>query len=260
MTGRICVFGLGEAGSEIADGAVRLGFDVSGYDPADVVTPAGVSRHADPSTAVVGADAVFAITAASDAMTAATQAIDGIGPDALYADFSTATPAQKRAIADRVGGRPFAGVALMGVVPGNGVDTPMLVSGSGASRFTALLGLDTIRTIGPDPGTAAAHKLVRSVVTKGLAAAVIEALRAAEALGITEASWSDITRQIETADVGFVRRLVVGSETHAARRIEEMEASAAMLRELGVDPHVAEAAVAGLRSIGVRGMPGVPQA
>ena len=44
-------------------------------------------------------------------------------------------------------------------------------------------------------------------------------------------------------------RLVEGSAQHAARRAEEMAAARAMLEELGVEPRVAAASEAWLRSL-----------
>ena len=44
-------------------------------------------------------------------------------------------------------------------------------------------------------------------------------------------------------------RFVEGSRIHAVRRIEEMEAAAELLRELGIEPRVAEAAAGVLRRL-----------
>jgi hypothetical protein len=46
-----------------------------------------------------------------------------------------------------------------------------------------------------------------------------------------------------------VRRLVEGSRQHAGRRVDEMAAAVAMLEELGVEPRVAAASEAWLRSL-----------
>jgi len=39
-------------------------------------------------------------------------------------------------------------------------------------------------------------------------------------------------------------RLLVGSQAHAARRVDELEAAGELLRELGVEPRIAEASAA----------------
>src|SRR5688500_13459126 len=117
---RIAVFGLGEAGSLIAADLVKAGQAVSGYDPADVATPAGVTRHDRPTAAVRDADFVIALTAARDARIAIEQALADIPPTALYADFSTSSAGLKRELATVAAGRnlPFVDVALVSIVPG----------------------------------------------------------------------------------------------------------------------------------------------
>ena len=42
----------------------------------------------------------------------------------------------------------------------------------------------------------------------------------------------------------LLERLLEGSRTHAARRVEEMEAARALLLELGIEPRVAAASAA----------------
>jgi hypothetical protein len=48
-------------------------------------------------------------------------------------------------------------------------------------------------------------------------------------------------------------RLLEGSSTHAARRVDEMRAAAAFLEELGVEPRVAGAAADWLAQLDARG-------
>jgi 3-hydroxyisobutyrate dehydrogenase-like beta-hydroxyacid dehydrogenase len=250
---RICVFGLGEAGGAIAGDLVTAGADVHGYDPAGVATPAGVVRHDDPRHAAIGADLVLAITAAADATTALTQAVDVVSPQAIYADLSTASAGLKRRLADVAGqtGFAFVDVAMMAPVPGNGLHTPALASGAAAHGFVATmrrLGMP-VDHAGDEPGVAATRKLLRSVVMKGLAALVIEALRAARAADLTRETWDNVVAQITAADEDFLRRLLAGTGTHALRRLHEMEAAADLLTELGVDPVMTRATAAGLRTL-----------
>jgi 3-hydroxyisobutyrate dehydrogenase-like beta-hydroxyacid dehydrogenase len=106
-----------------------------------------------------------------------------------------------------------------------------------------------VTAIGPEPGDAAARKLVRSVFMKGLAAAIGEALAAAERLGRYDDVRADIELTLTGADGALLERLVEGSPRHAERRADEMAAAAAMLEELGVPPRVATASEAWLRSL-----------
>jgi 3-hydroxyisobutyrate dehydrogenase-like beta-hydroxyacid dehydrogenase len=259
---RIAVIGLGEAGSLIAADLVKAAQAVTGYDPANVPTPSGIVRHDRPTAAVRDADVVIALTAARDARTAIEQTLADIPPTALYADFSTSSAGLKRELATVAAGRnlPFVDVALVGIVPGNGLCTPALASGSGAARFVAMfrpLGMP-VELVSEVAGDAATRKLLRSVVMKGLAGTVIEALRGAEQAGCADWLWNNLAADITNADASFLARLVRGTQLHAARRLEEMEAAAALLGELGVEPLLTRGAVENLRGVPREGIPTIP--
>jgi 3-hydroxyisobutyrate dehydrogenase-like beta-hydroxyacid dehydrogenase len=258
----IAIFGLGEAGSLIGADLAAAGFAVSGYDPAPVATPSGVTRFDDPAQAVRHADAVLAITAQADAVTAARQALGDIPATALYADLSTASAGLKRRLAEILAshGIEFADIALMATVPGKGLRTPALASGAGAQRFVSMFapaGMP-VEAIGADPGAAATRKLLRSVMMKGLAAVVIESLRAGDRAGCADWLWRNLADEITGADAALLARLVRGTGTHAKRRLHEMEASAALLAELGVDPIMTRATVESLRRVRAEGIPSIP--
>jgi 3-hydroxyisobutyrate dehydrogenase-like beta-hydroxyacid dehydrogenase len=250
---RIAIFGLGEAGANIAGDLAERGIDVHAYEPRLLETPVGVVRRADPSTAVADVDAVFAFTSSADAPGALEQALEAIPKSALYADFSTASAGVKQRLAEHCAsaGLSFADVAMMSPVPGNGMFTPMLVSGSGADRFVELFfpaGF-VVEHSGPIAGTAATRKLLRSVVIKGFAALVIESMHAANAAGLGEETWNNLVGQFTAADGAFLRRLVEGTGTHSLRRLHEMEATAELLDELGVDPLMTRSTVESLQRI-----------
>jgi 3-hydroxyisobutyrate dehydrogenase-like beta-hydroxyacid dehydrogenase len=262
---RVCVFGLGEAGSLIAgDLAMLPGVEVRGYDPAGVATPAGVLRHDDPQAAAVGADLVLGITVAADAATALAQALDAIPRGAVYADLATASAGLQRSLASTAAGAGlgFTDVALMSPVPGRGLRTPALASGPSARAFIATMGPlgMPVEHAGDQPGMAATRKLLRSVVIKGLTAVVVESMQAAEAAGLAVETWDNITGQLAAADEGFIRRLVAGTGRHAARRVHEMEAAAELLAELGVEPIMTRATAAWLHSVeaGASSVPSLP--
>ena len=248
---RLAVFGLGEAGSLFAAGAVAAGAQVHGYDPADVATPEGVVRHETPTAAVTEADIVLALTAAVDAEGALRQALGAMPTTAVYADGATGSSGLKRRLSDLAAEHAvaFVDVALMSPVPGKGIATPALASGSGAQRFVELmtpLGMDVVDD-GPEAGRAAARKLLRSVVMKGFAALLIESMDAAHAAGLADETWENLVAQFTDADEDLMRRLVVGTGGHSLRRMHEMEASAALLVELGIDPVMTRGTVESLR-------------
>ncbi len=259
---RIAVFGLGEAGSLFAADLLAAGNEVTAYDPAYFDTPAGVKRVDEPAEAVHETDVVLAITAAADAETAIRQALDVIPAGALYADLATASAGLKQALAEIAQSRgfDFADIALMSTVPGKGLRTPALASGTGAQRFVALfkpLGMP-VAAISEVAGDAATRKLLRSVMMKGLAALVIEAMRAGRKAGCADWLWENLAGQIADADEELLRRLVSGTATHALRRLHEMEASMQLLEELKVDPVMTRATVESLRRVPAEGLPELP--
>jgi 3-hydroxyisobutyrate dehydrogenase len=71
-------------------------------------------------------------------------------------------------------------------------------------------------------------------------------VEAAKAAGVEERVRGDVAGVIGEP---LLDRLLTGSRVHASRRVDEMEAAAAYLEELGVTPHVSLAAAAWLRQL-----------
>jgi 3-hydroxyisobutyrate dehydrogenase-like beta-hydroxyacid dehydrogenase len=258
----VAVLGLGEAGSRFATDLVAAGARVTAFDPAPVPTPQGVVRCADPGEAVDSAEVVIALTSPADAAGVFDATLDAMADGGVFADLTTSPPAAKAARDELATsrGRAFVDVALMAPVPGRGVGTPSLASGPGAERYAAALRPlgGSVVVIGDRTGDATTRKLLRSVMMKGLAAVVIEALRAGHAAGLGEWLWSDVVAEITAADEQLLVRLVDGTGVHAARRVHEMQASASMLESLGVEPLMTRSTVESLRRVVADGVPEVP--
>ncbi len=258
----IAIFGLGEAGSLIAADLAVAGVTVSGFDPARVMTPAGVTRFQNPVDAVKNADVVLGLTAQADAERAIRQALDAISPAALYADLSTSSAGVKRDLANLAASRgiDFVDIALMTIVPGFGLKTPALASGPGAERYVSIfkpLGMP-VEAISTVPGDAATRKLLRSVMMKGLASLVIEAMHAGHAAGCADWLWNNMVEQLSVADERMLSRLVTGTGVHALRRLHEMQASMALLNELGVEPIMTRATILSHAQVLEQGVPAIP--
>jgi 3-hydroxyisobutyrate dehydrogenase-like beta-hydroxyacid dehydrogenase len=240
----VAILGLGEAGSEIAAGLVAAGASVRGYDPLVIPGP-GITPCRDEADAASGAGLVLSVNSAHDAEGALRSGIDGLACDAVWADMNTAGPAAKRSLAAIAAEheRQFADIALMSPVPGRGLHTPMLVSGSGASRANRILtGLGaSLESLDGPAGLAATKKLLRSVFYKGMAAAVLEALSAARAADLEDWLYEHIGAELTAANADTVARLENGSRRHAVRREAEMAAAAALLVDLGVPSWVSQA-------------------
>jgi 3-hydroxyisobutyrate dehydrogenase-like beta-hydroxyacid dehydrogenase len=242
---RIAVLGLGEAGSEIARDLVAAGVDVRGYDP-KVAPPDGVTPRADEADAVRDADLVLSVNSSHDAMTALVNALPAVRPGTIWADLNSASPGAKAELTAVAAPREVkvVDVALMSTVPGKGVRTPMIVSGDGAAEYAEVLaGFGNTVRVQPGPaGAAISRKLLRSVFWKGVAAAAVEAMTAADVAGCAEWLHDNIKAELVGFDEGTLDKMLEGSRKHARRRADEMSAAAEQLRELGVEARIAAAA------------------
>ena len=265
---KIVLFGLGEAGSLIGSDIVaaakekRIALKVSGFDPADIKTPPGVLRTTIPTDAVADADFILSFTGSVDALNALNQSIELIPPSAIYADFASASAGLKRElakIADDAGFK-FCDVALMAMVPGNGIKTPAMFAGNGATELKDLLSTIgmPVEIVSDSAGDAAERKLLRSVVIKGLAGLLIESLEGGHKAGCAQWLWKNLVDEFTAMDARMLQRLVQGTGVHAGRRLHEMEASAQQLTELGVDPLMTASTVAHLDKVKRIGVPDVP--
>jgi 3-hydroxyisobutyrate dehydrogenase-like beta-hydroxyacid dehydrogenase len=223
---------------------VAAGADVRGYDP-KVPHVDAVEPRDDEADAVRDADLVLSVNSSHDAMTALVNALPALRPGTVWADLNTASPGLKAALAEQLAGRqvPAVDVALMAPVPGKGLRTPMLVSGDGAEQYAGMLAAFGVEvSIQPGPaGTAISRKLLRSVFYKGLAAAAVEAVTAADAAGCGEWLRGNISAELVGFDDRTLDRLLEGTRTHARRRADEMAAATEQLAELGIPPRISAA-------------------
>lgn len=165
----------------------------------------------------------------------------------LYADLNSVSPAVKQSIARTIAGTGarFVEIAVMGPVPPEGHRVPMLAGGAAAPEFIerfAPFGL-RIDIAGAEVGAAAATKMFRSIVVKGMEALLTECVLAASRYGAEPRVFASLDESFpglnwsELADY-MVGRVVV----HGERRAREMEEVAETLRALDIEPIMAEAA------------------
>lgn len=250
---KVAVLGLGEAGSRLAADLARAGDEVSGYDPTPPASIDGVRRRATAEEAVAGCELVLAVTPATQASTVLETVAADLDGGTVYADLSTGAPEAKRHLAARAaaGGVAFADVALMAPVPGRGLAVPALAAGTGAVRYAEWINArgGDVEVVGEEAGAAAARKLLRSILMKGLAALVLESHEAAARHGEAEWFWDHLVAQLGAVDEALLLRFLHGTGPHAERRLAEMQATRQMLVELGVEPIMTEAVIERLRRL-----------
>lgn len=241
----VAMLGVGEAGTHFANGLATMGVNVRCWDPAP---KRALHQHvffADSNPhAVQGADFVFSVNLASVALDVAAEVRPHLLPSQVYLEMNTASPVVKKAAHQLLvpSGIRFVDLAIMAPVPPAGIRTPMLACGEGARSFSERmrpLGLN-IEVIEGEVGDAATRKLLRSIVYKGIAAVVCEAVESAHAFGMEPYIRSQISSLVNGGDA-VIDRFVDGSRTHAERRMHEMEAVVDMLAGHHVEPLLSRA-------------------
>ena len=252
---QLVLYGFGEAGQAIADGwqqpDVRI-FDIL-LAKGDLGDPLrkraddiGVAACTTPAEALAGAQAVFSVVTADQAIAAATAAAPHLPEGALWFDGNSCSPGSKKNAAEivsKAGGR-YIDMAIMAPIHPRKHQTPVLLSGPHATEGLALLqDLDmSARIAGDQVGQASAIKMLRSVIIKGLEALTAESFLAARRAGVEDA----VLASLQSSDPGIdwqargaynLERMLV----HGARRAAEMNEVAATLRELGISDRMASA-------------------
>lgn len=250
--------GFGEAGFTIGSGLRSAGIErLFAFDIAsgsadrgpllrERARTAGATLLGDRASLARSSDILFSAVTSSSARDAASENAPFLQRHHLYVDINSVSPALKREIALVVGetGAQFVEAAVMAPVQPYGHGVPMLIGGAGAQRFAGSLtpfGMRLEVVDGPI-GKAAAVKMCRSIVVKGIEALLAECVLGAsqyEADGKVFASLQETWPGIDwkaLADYTMGRVVV-----HGERRAREMEEVAETLRAIGVDPIMAEA-------------------
>ncbi|HEX5110357.1 MAG TPA: DUF1932 domain-containing protein [Vicinamibacterales bacterium] len=250
--------GFGEAGSSIAAGLRAAGVErVLAYDIATDSPDRGDlirSRAASSGTVLTGSssdladacDIVLSTVTSSSSLDAARQTARFLQARHLYADLNSVSPALKREIGHVItrSGARFVEAAVMAPVPPYGHRVPMLLGGNGAGAFIeamAPLGL-RMQHLAGDVGTAAAVKMCRSIVVKGLEALLCECVLGAVPYGAQEHVFASLKESYPGLDWQKLADYTIGRMVvHGERRAREMEEVAETLRAIGVEPIMAEA-------------------
>ncbi|WP_326835542.1 DUF1932 domain-containing protein [Amycolatopsis rhabdoformis] len=250
----IALLGLGEVGAVLAQdltGVELTAWDVALADPA---SPAarnaerfGLVSAVDAHDAVREADLVIsAVTAAND-LTAARSVAAGLPAGCWFLDLNSAAPGQKQAAAEVIetaGGR-YVESAVMSPINPKRLAAPMLLGGPHAAEFAEFarpLGFSGLEVYADVVGRAAATKLCRSVVIKGVEALLTESLLAAREWGVEGRVLGSLSNLLPADDWEQLAAYMISrSLEHGVRRAEELREAAVTVAETGVEPVMAEA-------------------
>lgn len=269
MDDKVAFIGFGEAGRAFAvrgAAAYDRKTDAPETRPAMLAAyaAAGVKGAEDAAGALAGAQVVMSLVTADQAVAVAEAYAPHLSRGALWLDMNSVSPAAKRraaAAVEAAGGR-YVDVAVMAPVLPARRAVPLLAAGPHAEAAVsalAALGFSRAAGAGDEIGQAAAIKMIRSVMIKGLEALSAECALAAAEAGVTDAVIAAL--DASWREQGWAGRFDYNLDrmlAHGTRRAAEMDEVAATLEELGIAPAMSRAAAGWQRSIGITGA-GVPE-
>ena len=252
---RIGFIGFGEAAFHIAKGLGQPGIDsICAFDIN--VTEKVCQRAREAGTRLVesnrelaqSCDIMMSAVTANQALNAAEQNAPYLTAAHIYADLNSVSPGLKQSIGRLIEstGARFAEIAMMAPVPPYGHKVPMLAGGAGAEDFVAELAPFGISAeiVSREVGTAAATKMFRSIIVKGLEALITECVLGASRYNADERVFASLAESFPGIDWKELADYMVGRVVvHGERRAREMEEVAATLREIDIEPIMAEAIV-----------------
>lgn len=238
----IALIGFGEVGKVLA---ADLRIPVKSFDR-DSGKGAGCATVAE---AVDGADLVISAVTAAQTVVAAQSAAPHLKAGAWYMDLNSASPEAKIVAANAIDdaeGR-YIEVAVMSPIEPRRLASPMLLGGRHAEAFAPVasaLGFGAAAFYSAELGKAAATKLCRSVMIKGLEALISESLLSARYYGVEDAVLESLNNLFPHPDwPAYARYMITRTLEHGTRRAEEMEEAAATVSAAGIDPWMSEATV-----------------
>ena len=268
-TPRLCFIGFGEAGQAIASGLHDAG--VESIAAWDILFPAaggatlrqageaiGARLATSAADAVAGSDIIVAAVTAASSLEAARSVAPHIAGNPYYLDINSVSPGRKQETARLLDGTArYVDVAILAPIQPLRHQTPLLLAGPHAQAVLPLLvdELEMQGAIASDQvGAAAALKMIRSVMIKGIEALTAECFLAAERAGIVEEVAASLKNNYPSLDWGKVIEYnLERMASHGIRRADEMEQSAITLTELGVAPLMTNGTVARQRQMGELG-------
>ena len=218
-------------------------------------------RLAPLAEALAGADLILSAVTAEVALEVAERAAPHLRAEQTYLDLNSTAPTVKVAIGEALAssGVEYVEGAVLDAIGVAGARAHILLGGPAAQGLAAAL-----RALGlnaafyrAEIGAASTFKMLRSVLTKGLEALLIEFLLAGRQAGLADDLWADMADFFQRTS--FERAADNWVASHGAaheRRYHEMAQAAETLRALGVEPLMTAATVAFFRRSTALGLAG----
>jgi len=267
-TPRVSFIGFGEAGQAIASGLREAGieriaaWDILFPDSAGAKLKAagetiGVRLANSAADAVAETDMIVAAVTAASSLEAARSVEPHLKGTPYYLDINSVSPGRKQETAKLLGERArYVDVAVIAPIHPLRHETPLLISGPHVQVISPLLDELEMKAsiVGADIGQAAAIKMIRSVMIKGIEALTAECFLAASRAGVLEEVTASMKNNYPSLDwVKIAEYNLERMASHGERRAAEMEESALTLRELGLDPLMVDSTVKRQREMGALG-------
>ncbi|NDR56924.1 NAD(P)-dependent oxidoreductase [Aliiruegeria sabulilitoris] len=224
----------------------------------------GVTCAKSAPEAVAEVDVVFSFVTADQAEQAARSALPGLRPGDFYFDCNSCAPQTKQASAEQfdAAGVHYLDVAVMAPVHPRRHQTPVLASGPHVEHAVEMMDrLDMqAKALGVTVGDAAAVKLVRSIMIKGMEALTAECLLAGRTLGVEERVIDTLNESHPGMDwAATMQRNLERMMVHGRRRAAEMREACTMVERLGLPGRMAQAIANWQQQIGEQALQPGPE-
>jgi 3-hydroxyisobutyrate dehydrogenase-like beta-hydroxyacid dehydrogenase len=267
-TPSVTFIGFGEAGQAIASGLREEGieriaaWDILFPEPDGEKLKAaggkiGVRLASSAADAARNTDMIISAVTAASSYEAAQSVAPHLSGNPWYLDINSVSPGRKqdteKLLADKA---RYVDVAVIAPIHPKRHRTSLLISGQHTQAVSPLLNdLEMQFTVvGDATGAAAAIKMIRSVMIKGIEALTLECFLAARRAGVLDEVTSSLKNNYPGLDWPIMSEYnLERMASHGERRAAEMEESAATLRELGLDPLMVDATVKRQREMGALG-------
>jgi 3-hydroxyisobutyrate dehydrogenase-like beta-hydroxyacid dehydrogenase len=267
-TPRVSFIGFGEAGQAIASGLRESGIErIAAWDimfPKPEGAPlkaagekSGVRLANSAQDAVRDTDMIISAVTAASSLEAARSVEPHLSGNPYYLDINSVSPGRKQETARLLAGKArYVDIAVVAAIHPKRHRTPLLIAGPHAEAIAPLLREMEMQldVVGAAIGAAAAIKMIRSVMIKGIEALTLECFLAAARAGVLDEVTASLKNNYPGLDWARLSEYnLERMASHGERRAAEMEESAATLRELGLDPLMVDATVQRQREMGAVG-------